>query len=84
MDGKREITWEGMTLRVRLSAHGQVLHFEVKCPGQYIPVEVDIQPKREAGIDYPTIGVLQAKAASTSAWFSFPEAWSRVRRFLPS
>ena len=58
VDGKQDISYTGMTLKVRLSGQGQTLHFDVKRPGQDGLIGMDIQPRREPGVDYPTIGVL--------------------------
>jgi regulator of sigma E protease len=58
VDGKENISYSGMTLKVRLSGKGQALQFEVKRPGQDRPIALDIVPRRDPGVDYPTIGVL--------------------------
>ncbi len=58
VDGKQDISYTGMTLKVRLSGQGQTLHFDVKRQGQDGLISMDIQPRREPGVDYPTIGVL--------------------------
>jgi len=58
VDGKQDISYTGMTLKVRLSGHDQALHFDVKRRGQDNLIGMDIRPRREPGVDYPTIGVL--------------------------
>ncbi|MGC8640281.1 MAG: site-2 protease family protein [Isosphaeraceae bacterium] len=62
IDGKNDISWNGMKVKVSLSGQGQVLHFGVKRPGRNELVEMDIQPRREPGMDFPTIGILQPKS----------------------
>ena len=57
VDGRGDLSFTSMTLKVLLSGKGQSLHFEVKRPGQDRPIGLDIQPRREAGSDRPTIGV---------------------------
>lgn len=59
VNGKRDISWTGMTLKVRLSGQDEVLHFDVKRPGREDLIPIEIQPRREPGMDYPTIGILQ-------------------------
>ena len=58
IDGKHDISYTGMTLKVRLSGQGQTLHLDVKRRGQESLIGLDMQPRREPGVDYPTIGVL--------------------------
>ena len=41
-----------------LSAKGQVLHFQVKRPGHEGLINLDVQPRREATADAPTIGIV--------------------------
>ena len=41
-----------------LSARGQVLHFQVKRPGHDRLISLELQPRREASADAPTIGIL--------------------------
>src|SRR5208283_3349276 len=57
IDGRGDLSWNSMTLKVVLSGQGQALHFEVKRPEHAELVGLDIQPRREAGSDRPTIGV---------------------------
>jgi regulator of sigma E protease len=57
VDGRGDLSFNSMTMRVLLSGQGQALHFEVKRPGRDRPIGLDIQPRREAGSDRPTIGV---------------------------
>ncbi|MGZ3471960.1 MAG: site-2 protease family protein, partial [Isosphaeraceae bacterium] len=57
IDGRGDLSWDSMTLKVVLSGQGQALRFEVKRPKHEDLVGLDIQPRREAGSDRPTIGV---------------------------
>ena len=55
-----------MTLKVVFSGQGQVLHFDVKRPGQDGLIELDIQPRREPGSERPTIGVRPSRSLSVA------------------
>jgi regulator of sigma E protease len=57
IDGRGDLSWTSMTLRVILSNQGQKLHFDVRRHGHDGTIGLDIQPRREAGSDRPTIGV---------------------------
>lgn len=57
IDGRRDLSFNNLMLKVRLSGHGQVLHFEIKRPGVERPIPMDIEPRREATADMPGIGV---------------------------
>lgn len=57
VDGRGDLSFSSMTLKVLLSGKDQTLHFEVKRPGQDGLIGLDIQPRREKGSDRPTIGV---------------------------
>jgi regulator of sigma E protease len=60
IDGRRDIQFETLMLKVRLSAPGQVIRFDVKRPGQAGPIALDIEPRRDKGSSFPTIGVFPA------------------------
>jgi regulator of sigma E protease len=57
IDGRRDLSFQTVTLKIRLSGQGQVLHFEVKRPGQDTPVPIDIEPRREGNAEVPGIGI---------------------------
>ena len=57
IDGRRDLGFTDLSQKVLLSSQGQVLHFEVRRPGQEDLIRVDIQPRREAKGDRPTIGI---------------------------
>ena len=57
VDGRGDLSFSSMTLKVLLSSPGQTLRFEVKRPGQDELLSLEIQPRREPGSERPTIGV---------------------------
>lgn len=57
IDGRSELTFNSLTLRVRLSGEGQLLRFVVKRPGADAPLTFDIEPRRAVGSDHPGIGI---------------------------
>ncbi len=62
IDGRGDLSFNSMTLKVVFSGQGQVLHFDVKRPGQDGLIGLDIQPRREAGSERPTIGVRPSRS----------------------
>jgi regulator of sigma E protease len=58
IDGERDIGFNDLKRSVLFSAEGQILHLEVKRPGQEGPLAVAIQPQRDATTDAPAIGIL--------------------------
>ena len=56
IDDRRNLDYLGLIEKVLFSRKGQVLHFEVKRPGHEGLIGIDIQPRREATGDRPTIG----------------------------
>jgi regulator of sigma E protease len=62
IDDRRDIRFETLTLKVRLSAPGQVMHFEVKRPGLAGPVHMEIEPRRGKGAVFPGIGVAPSES----------------------
>src|SRR5262245_39438793 len=57
VNGRGDISFTSMTLKIVLSGEGQSLRFDVKRPGHDGLIAMDIQPRREPGSDRPTIGV---------------------------
>jgi regulator of sigma E protease len=57
MDGRTNLNFDNVTLRVHLSGDGQVIHFKLKRPGQEAPVSLDIEPQRGENAEVPGIGV---------------------------
>jgi regulator of sigma E protease len=57
MDGRRDLNFSNLQLKVRLSGQGQVVHFELKRPGQDSTIPLDIEPRRAATADVPGIGI---------------------------
>jgi len=60
IDDLRDVGYTSVRLQVLMSSHGQVLHLEVKRPGHSEPIGLDIQPRREASADAPTIGIVSS------------------------
>jgi regulator of sigma E protease len=60
IDGRRDINFTTLTLKVSLSAAGQVLRFGVERPGRDGLIEMDILPVRQANSERPTIGIVPA------------------------
>jgi len=61
IDGRRDVTYSTMMLKVSLSKAGQKLRFDVDRPGHEKPVTIEIEPKREEDEDVPRIGVLSVE-----------------------
>ncbi len=57
IDGRGDLSWNSMTLKVVLSSQGQTLDFDVRRPDRDGLVRLKIQPRREGGSDRPLIGV---------------------------
>jgi regulator of sigma E protease len=57
IDGRRDLGFTDLLQKVLLSSHGQILHFDVNRPGREQLIGVEIQPRREATGDRPTIGI---------------------------
>jgi regulator of sigma E protease len=68
IDGRRDINFTTLTLKVSLSRAGQVLRFGVQRPGHDGLIEMDILPVREAKNDRPTIGILPAKGPTIATF----------------
>jgi regulator of sigma E protease len=60
IDDLRDVGYDSVRLKVLMSSHGQVLHMQVKRPGHAELVGLDIQPRREATADAPTIGIVSS------------------------
>jgi regulator of sigma E protease len=83
IDGRGDLSWNGMQLKVVLSGHGQVLRFEVRRPGLDRLVPLAIQPRREAGMDRPTIGVRPTRSLIVN-WFVAPVGMDNPPEFPKS
>lgn len=58
IDGRTDVNFGVLMLKVRLSGKGQRIKFDVKRPGVDKLLRFEIEPRREATADAPTIGVL--------------------------
>jgi regulator of sigma E protease len=65
-DRARNINYQHLTLKVRLSGAGQTLRFRVNRPGRSEPFEVDIEPRRAEGALFPSVGVLPSESLDLS------------------
>lgn len=68
IDGRRDIKFPTLQLKVALSSHDQVLRFEVQRPGKDATTTMDIKPVREAGYDHPTIGIRPSEGLTVAAF----------------
>ena len=57
IDGRRDLSFNNLKMRVSLSSKGQKLRFEVKRPGVDEPKFFDLEPLRDAGNKMPEIGI---------------------------
>jgi regulator of sigma E protease len=57
IDDRNNVNFDHLMLKVRLSSAGQVVHFDVKRPGQKDLISLAIEPRREATADMPSIGI---------------------------
>jgi regulator of sigma E protease len=62
IDGRRDISFSTLQLKVALSGQGQVLHFAIERPGQQGPIEMDLEPRLEPKQDKPTIGIVPSES----------------------
>ncbi|SIO62001.1 regulator of sigma E protease [Singulisphaera sp. GP187] len=59
IDGRRDVSFGSMMLKVSLSGAGQKVNFEIARPGQKDTIPITIEPKRHESEDVPRIGVAQ-------------------------
>ena len=57
IDGRANPDFKFLTLKVRLSGHGQKVRFLLKRPGREQPFPLSIQPRRDPNEEMPGIGV---------------------------
>ena len=62
IDGRPNRSFENVMLKIRLSSAGQVLHLQLKRPGQDGLVAVNIEPKRGENSDHPTVGIAPSRS----------------------
>jgi regulator of sigma E protease len=58
LDGRRNLSFNNLKMRVSLSGKGQVMHFEVKRPGVPSPLYFDIEPQPDNVQKMPGIGIV--------------------------
>ena len=62
IDGKRDVSFLHMKLKVGLSTAGQAIRFDLKRPGHEGPVSLTIEPRRDGSADMPGIGVTPSES----------------------
>lgn len=62
IDGRRDINYGSMMLKVSLSGAGQQVEFDVARPGQKDVIPIRIEPKRKESDEIPRIGVLPERS----------------------
>jgi regulator of sigma E protease len=72
VDGQGDLTYRDLIQRVLFSSEGQVLHFAVRRPGHDGLIELNIEPRREANSDRPTMGILQSENLRVDGFRSPP------------
>ena len=70
IDGRHDVSFKTLVLKVTLSGRDQVLRFGVERAGHDGVVSMDIQPVREANKDRPTIGVLPSESLESGAFLA--------------
>ena len=71
IDDRPILGFNELRKKTLLSAKGQVLHFQVKRPGHEGLISLDVQPRREATADAPTIGIVASDSLDIS-YFKAP------------
>ena len=67
IDGRRDLSYGTVQLKVRLSGAGQAIRFALKRPGQAAEVPMTIEPRREANADVPGIGIYPSSSLILSS-----------------
>ena len=62
IDGKRDVSFLQMKLKVGLSTAGQSIRFDLKRPGREGPVSLAIEPRRDGSAEMPSIGVTASES----------------------
>ncbi len=58
IDDRRDLGWGDLLQKVAFSSEGQVLHFQVKRPGHEGLINLNLEARRDANGDRPTVGVV--------------------------
>ncbi|MFO0909552.1 MAG: site-2 protease family protein [Isosphaeraceae bacterium] len=83
IDGREDLTFTNVTLKVRLSSQGQVIHFEMARPGHDGRIKLDLEPRREASAEHPGIGIYPSESLTLSAAPYSAPAGVEVRENIP-
>jgi regulator of sigma E protease len=62
IDDNSDVSFSHLMLKVRLSSAGQLVHFDVNRPGQKDLIALEIEPRREATAEMPSIGISPASS----------------------
>jgi len=62
IDGKRDVNFLQMKLKVGLSTAGQSIRFDLKRPGREGPISLTIEPRRDGTADMPGIGITASES----------------------
>ncbi len=62
IDGRRDVSFENVLLKVRLSGTDQVIRFDMKRPDQAEVSPIVVKPKRDEGSYFPTIGIVASSS----------------------
>jgi regulator of sigma E protease len=57
IDGQRNVSFEDLLRTVALSGKGQVVHLDLKRPGRDDLISIQVEPRREASAERPTVGI---------------------------
>ena len=57
MDGRGDLSFNNLKMRVSLSGQGQLINFSVARPGVLEPISYEIEPRRDGKADMPGIGI---------------------------
>ncbi len=72
IDGRREVSFNTLMLKVSLSRQDQVLRFGIRRSGHRELIPMEIQPVREADNYRPTIGVRPSESLSSGGFLAPP------------
>jgi len=72
VDGRGDLIYRNLIQKVLFSSLGQELHVVVRRPGHDGLIDVNIEPRREANSDRPTMGIIQSESLEIRGFLSLP------------
>ena len=72
VDGDGDLIYRNLIQKVLFSSLGQELHVVVRRPGHDGLIDVNIEPRREANSDRPTMGIIQSESLEIRGFLSLP------------